>query len=191
MKKDFRYIMSHLGDYMADLLEKTTTLASASAKGVVLTYDIGELKRKRKKLINQLPDLVLEHKKKDPDMVLSRNEAITALLGEIDGVQGRLDALMSERHERLFPDKAKAPAPAVEPAVEIAAPADEESLRSPQAPEMAEAVEVEVQPEEVQHEEEAHHEEEEQVSGDVLDAAPAEEAGGGEHHPEQEHQWQD
>jgi hypothetical protein len=52
MSEDVRYKMQHLGDIFVDALSCVIDSAKKSAKGVVLTYDIRDLKKKKRQYLS-------------------------------------------------------------------------------------------------------------------------------------------
>ncbi|MBF0592173.1 MAG: hypothetical protein HQL02_08800 [Nitrospirae bacterium] len=103
MEKGLRYRISHMGDYMVDLIDKVSDAAKASAKGVILTYDIRDLRGKKKDILLRLGKRLTECRDLDQGAFVSRDEELTRLLEEFDDVQGKTEALLKDRNQRLYP----------------------------------------------------------------------------------------
>ena len=63
MSQDVRYKMQHLGDIFVDALLYTVASAKKSAKGIVLTYDIRGLKKKKQECLSQIGRRIVQVKK--------------------------------------------------------------------------------------------------------------------------------
>ncbi|HLA28012.1 MAG TPA: hypothetical protein VJZ49_08960 [Syntrophales bacterium] len=63
MSRDVRYKMQHLGDIFVDALLYTVASAKKSAKGIVLTYDIRGLKKKRRECLSLIGKRIIQVKK--------------------------------------------------------------------------------------------------------------------------------
>ena len=63
MGEDVRYKMQHLGDIFADALSCVVDSAKKCAKGVVLTYDIRDLKKKRRQCLSLIGSRIVQVKK--------------------------------------------------------------------------------------------------------------------------------
>jgi len=131
MERDFRYKIEHMGDSVADLLEKVPSAikvsfdfmkkfpatakkpmsmikkvsksAKDSARGVILTYDIHDLKKKRKKLIKKIGNRLLELRKEDTELNVANDETLISYFSNIDKVESQLNEDTKERHEMLYP----------------------------------------------------------------------------------------
>ncbi|KJU87659.1 hypothetical protein MBAV_000147, partial [Candidatus Magnetobacterium bavaricum] len=103
MEKGFRYMMSHMGDYVVDMIDKVSDAAKASAKGVVLTYDIRDLRGRKKDLLKRIGKRLTECRNIDGGTFIARDETLSSLLEEFDAVEGKADTLLKERTERLYP----------------------------------------------------------------------------------------
>ena len=63
MNEDVRYKMQHIGDYFADALVCVTNSAKKHAKDIVLTYDIRELKKKKRQCLSLIGNRIVQVKK--------------------------------------------------------------------------------------------------------------------------------
>jgi hypothetical protein len=95
MENDFRYKMEHMGDYFVDMLGKVTCASKSSARGVVLTYDIHQLKSKKETLIRDIGRRVAQISKDNTSF--SQDEITTELLARLDETEKRLNAYVQER----------------------------------------------------------------------------------------------
>jgi len=63
MSEDVRYKMQHLGDMFVDALSIVVDSAKKRAKGIVLTYDIHDLKQKKLQCLGLIGRRVVQVKK--------------------------------------------------------------------------------------------------------------------------------
>ncbi len=63
MREDVRFKMQHLGDIFVDTLSRVADSAKKHAKGVVLTYDIWDLKKKRREWLSLIGRRIVQVKK--------------------------------------------------------------------------------------------------------------------------------
>jgi hypothetical protein len=63
MSEDIRYKMQHLGDIFVDALSSVVDSAQRLAKGVVLSYDIRDLKNKRRQCLGDIGQRIVQVKK--------------------------------------------------------------------------------------------------------------------------------
>lgn len=63
MSQDVRYKMQHLGDIFVDTLSAVVDSAQKQAKGIVLTYDMYDLKQKKNNCFGQIGRRVAQVKK--------------------------------------------------------------------------------------------------------------------------------
>ena len=63
MSEDLRYKMQHLGDIFVDALSCVVDSAKKCAKSIVLTYDIRDLKKKRRQCLSQIGRRIVQVKK--------------------------------------------------------------------------------------------------------------------------------
>ncbi|MEO5360553.1 MAG: hypothetical protein H7843_08900 [Nitrospirota bacterium] len=103
MQTDFRHRMEHLGDYFVDMIDKVSEAARCSAKGVILTYDIHFLKKRKEGLINDLGARVAELRKTAPEQIIFEDENIREILVALDETEKKYDEFVAERQSRLSP----------------------------------------------------------------------------------------
>ncbi|MBV6340759.1 hypothetical protein [Candidatus Magnetobacterium casense] len=106
MENNLRYMMSHMGDYMVGLIDKVSSTAKASAKGVVLTYDIRDLRGRKKDVLHKLGKRLTECRNIDGGAFVARDDELTGLLNEFDDIQNKTETFLKERTERLYPSEA-------------------------------------------------------------------------------------
>jgi hypothetical protein len=63
MSEDVRYQMQHLGDIFVDALSGVVDSAKRCAKNLVLTYDIRDLKKKRRQWLSLIGSRIVQLKK--------------------------------------------------------------------------------------------------------------------------------
>jgi len=63
MSQDVRYKMQHLGDNFVDALSCVVDSAKKCAKSIVLTYDIRDLKKKRRQWLSPIGRRIVQVKK--------------------------------------------------------------------------------------------------------------------------------
>ncbi|MBF0559100.1 MAG: hypothetical protein HQL08_10000 [Nitrospirae bacterium] len=99
MEKDFRYKVEHMGDYFVEVLAKVTCASKSSARGVILTYDIRQLTKKKEALIRDIGTRVAQISKDNPS--LAQDKRINELLELLDETEKRLSAYVEERQQLL------------------------------------------------------------------------------------------
>jgi len=105
MEKDFRYKMRHIGDAFVDKVEKVGLSIKGSVRGIVLTYNIDELKKEKEKIVNGIGKRMVAGRKKDPDFNVLQDKMMIKLFSKLDKVEGQMEACIKERRERLYPNK--------------------------------------------------------------------------------------
>ena len=63
MSEDIRYKMQHMGDIFVDALSTVVDSARKHAKGMILTYDIHDLKQKKLQCLGQIGRRIVQVKK--------------------------------------------------------------------------------------------------------------------------------
>ncbi|MCI4624874.1 MAG: hypothetical protein L3V56_02830 [Candidatus Magnetoovum sp. WYHC-5] len=102
MEKTFRYKMEHIGDIFINMIEKTTQAARNSAKGVVLTHDIHDSRRQRKRVIKKLGAKVIELKKEGKSLDLTQNQEVMDILNTIESLESKEIDLLRKRQEKVY-----------------------------------------------------------------------------------------
>ncbi|KJR42670.1 hypothetical protein MCHI_001432, partial [Candidatus Magnetoovum chiemensis] len=112
MRSGFRYNMEHIGDIFVNMIDKTmkglkvstkatVDLAKISAKGVVITHDIHDAKRQKKKIVKRLGLKVAELGQRGQSLDLSQNEEVISMLNDINELDNKRTNLINERKQRL------------------------------------------------------------------------------------------
>ncbi|CAN2041307.1 Mad10 [Candidatus Magnetomoraceae bacterium gMMP-15] len=104
-EKSFRYKMEHLGDLFVEKLACFSTEIQKSTKGVVLTYNIGELHKEKEKLMKWIGRRVIILRKKGETQNIFNDEILRKLFYKLDRVQDNIEESMKKRKKRLYPDK--------------------------------------------------------------------------------------
>ena len=105
MEKDFRYNMLNIGDNFVDKVECLGRLAKRPIRGIVLTYNIDELKKEKDKLIKRMGTRLVAIRKKGSEQNIFNDAIMKKLIDSFDTVQNKIDADIKERKERLYPPK--------------------------------------------------------------------------------------
>ncbi len=103
MEKGLRHTMCNLGDIFVDKLECMWGNTKESTRGIKLTYNIRQLKNKKKDAEIKICKRVLEIREKDPGHEIFKDEELSALFIEIASINYDLDTNIKERDERLYP----------------------------------------------------------------------------------------
>lgn len=100
-ESDFRYKMQHIGDIFVEAVEGVVDGLKTTFKGVSLTYEIHHLQFRRKKVVYDIGERVVEIRKSDPTISVSTDEPASRLFSEFDEIEERLEASISERESRI------------------------------------------------------------------------------------------
>jgi hypothetical protein len=106
MERDFRYRMRHIGDAFVDKVENVGLCIKGSVRGIVLTYNIDELKKEKEKIVNRIGKRVVALRSKESGQDLMRDDVMRGLFQSLDEIQDEIDASFKERDKRLYPNKA-------------------------------------------------------------------------------------
>jgi len=109
MENDLRYTMEHLGDIVAGKLEKAVGKLGkvfgslkTSTRGVVLTYDIHEMEKKRRKILTKIGERMTEVRTQSPELTIFNDEGIMKLFATLTTVEDRIESCKREREARLY-----------------------------------------------------------------------------------------
>jgi hypothetical protein len=108
MGTSLRYNMEHIGDILVDRLVNSLKCLTLSTRGIVLTYDLHELEKNRKKLQLRIGQRVEAVKKGSPEAEIFQDEELLRLFSSLDAVNDRIDQRGKERETRLNPNAAEA-----------------------------------------------------------------------------------
>ena len=95
MSEDVRYKMQHLGDIFVDTLLGVADSAKKHAKGVVLTYDIWDLKKKRREYLGLIGRRVVQVKKAGL-VDLRRDDKLVEMIAHAE----KIDRFMASYEEK-------------------------------------------------------------------------------------------
>lgn len=86
MKEDVRYKMQHLGDIFVDALYVVADSAKKSAKGIVLAYDIRDLKKKKIQCLSLIGKRIVQMKEAGL-ADLSRDDKLVELIADAEKIE--------------------------------------------------------------------------------------------------------
>jgi len=105
MEKDFRYNMRHIGDNFVDKVEYLGRFIKSPIRGIVLTYNIDELKKEKDKIIKKIGTRLVAIRKKGLEQNVFNDDIIKKNFVSFDTIQDKIDDSIKERKERLYPPK--------------------------------------------------------------------------------------
>jgi len=85
MSEDIRYKMRHLGDIFVDALSTVVDSAQKRAKGLVLSYDIRDLKQKKRQCLGQIGSRIVQVKKEGL-ADLKRDDKLDELIAQAEKI---------------------------------------------------------------------------------------------------------
>ena len=100
MSEDLRYKVQHLGDIFVDVLSYTICSARRHAKGVVLAYDIHELKNKRRHCLKEIGMRIVTVKKEGLTD-LEKDDKLVGLFYEAGKLDKVIESYEKQRNETL------------------------------------------------------------------------------------------
>jgi hypothetical protein len=86
MSEDVRYRMQHLGDIFVDALSCVVDSAKKCAESVALTYDIMDLKKKKRQQLNLIGMRIVQVKKAGLTD-LNRDDALVKLITNVEKME--------------------------------------------------------------------------------------------------------
>jgi len=99
MREDVRYKMQHLGDIFVDALSGVVDSAKRCAKSLVLTYDIRDLKKKRREYLSLIGRRIVEVKKEGL-ADLRRDDKLVEMIAHAEKIDGFI-ASFEEKKKRM------------------------------------------------------------------------------------------
>jgi len=96
-----RYKFQHLGDIVADKLEAGCRATKSSTRGVVLTYDLCDLRKKKRKVVGKIGARLVQIRKESPELDVFQNEKMMEVFNKLAKLEDREEAIIQERLERL------------------------------------------------------------------------------------------
>jgi len=106
MERDLRYKMRHIGDALVDKVENVGLSIKGRVRGIVLTYNIDELREEKEEIVNRIGKRAAALRSKGPDLI--HDDALNKLFDRLDEIQDKIDASVKEREKRLYPKKLEA-----------------------------------------------------------------------------------
>ena len=85
MSEDLRYKMQHLGDFFVDAVSCLADSARKCAKDIVLTYDIRDLKKKRRQWLSLIGRRIVQVKKAGL-ADLKRDDKLVELIADVEKI---------------------------------------------------------------------------------------------------------
>lgn len=98
MNEDVRYKIQHLGDTFVDALSCVVDSAKRHAKGVVLTYDIRDLKKKRRDHLSLIGMRIVLMKKAGLSD-LSRDDTLLELIAHAEKIDRFIESYEEKKRE--------------------------------------------------------------------------------------------
>ncbi len=99
MREDVRYKMQHLGDIFVDTLSCVADSAKKHAKGIVLTYDIWDLKKKSREYLSLIGRRIVQVKKEGL-VDLRRDDKLVEMIAHAEKIDGFI-ASFEEKKKRM------------------------------------------------------------------------------------------
>ncbi|MCL4456528.1 MAG: hypothetical protein M1406_03855 [Nitrospirae bacterium] len=93
---DFKYKLQHLGDIVVGMLVKTTGSAKRCAQGVILTYDIHEIRRQRHYYLCEIGKRLAQVKKEGLTDA-KKDDRLMELFSELEALEKKIEAYGEER----------------------------------------------------------------------------------------------
>ncbi len=103
MGEKLRYNFQHLGDIVADGIEKMFGGIKSSTSGITLTYNIHDLERKRSRVVGKIGKRLVAVRLESPELDVFNNEKLAKLFTKLDNLDSRIGAYKQERADRLVP----------------------------------------------------------------------------------------
>lgn len=107
MSEKIRYTMQHLGDIFVEALSDVVDCAQKLAKGVVLDYDIRDLKNKRRQCLSRIGQRIVQVKKAGLTD-LKRDDALGELFSQAEKMARYLESYEQKKRETAQGAKRKA-----------------------------------------------------------------------------------
>lgn len=96
MSEDVRYKMQHMGDIFVDALSWVADSAKKRAKGIVLTYDIWDLKEKRRRCLGLIGRRIVQVKKAGL-ADLNRDDRLVELIADAEKIDRFIASLEKKK----------------------------------------------------------------------------------------------
>lgn len=99
--RGFRYKMEHIGDIFVDAIGNLVGGVKTSFMGISLTYEIHSLHTKKKKIVGDIGERVVEIRKSDPGINVVTDDAAISLFAKYDEMEKRLEESIMKREARI------------------------------------------------------------------------------------------
>ena len=96
MSDDMRYKMQHLGDYFVDALTIVVDSAKKQAKGLVLTYDIHDLNKKKIQSLSLIGRRTVQMKKEGL-ADLKRDDKLVELIAQAEKIDRYIESFEEKK----------------------------------------------------------------------------------------------
>jgi len=96
MSEHIRYKMQHMGDIFVDVLSTVVDSAKKHAKGIVLTYDIHDLKKKKLQCVSLIGRRIVDVKKAGL-ADLKRDDKIVELIAQAEKIDRYIESFEEKR----------------------------------------------------------------------------------------------
>ena len=96
MSEDVRYKMQHLGDIFVDALSIVVGSAKKHAKGIVLTYDIHDLKKKKLQCLSLIGRRIVQVKKAGL-ADLKRDDKVVELIAQAEKIDRYIESFEEKK----------------------------------------------------------------------------------------------
>ena len=96
MSEDVRYKMQHLGDIFVDALSCVVDSAKKRAKGIVLAYDIRDLKKKKSQCLSLIGRRIVQVKKAGLTD-LTRDDKLVDLIADAEKIDRFIASVEEKR----------------------------------------------------------------------------------------------
>ena len=106
MSEEVRYKMQHLGDIFVDALSCVVDSAKKCAKGVVLTYDIRDLKKKKRQCLSLIGMRIVQVKKAGL-ADFNRDDALVGLITDAGKIDRYIESYEEKKKETALGCKRK------------------------------------------------------------------------------------
>ncbi len=102
MGEGLRYNIQHIGDIFVDSLGKAIDCVQSSTRGIILTHDIHELEKSKRRVLRKIGERVAEVKKISPEHEVFNDPKLMELFSKLESLEERIKAHAKEREERLI-----------------------------------------------------------------------------------------
>lgn len=106
MSEDIRYKMQHLGDIFVDALSIVVDSAKKQAKGVILTYDIHDLKKKKLQSLSLIGRRTVDVKKAGL-ADLKRDDKLVELIAQAEKIDRYIESFEEKKKMTMCGCKSK------------------------------------------------------------------------------------